>query len=137
MMHLPGAPVFITLQPPFRALRTSTIANIMEEAIRTAGLENKGYSAKSFRPTGETAAIDSGQNPDIVMKTGRWKTASVFRDHYVDLQPPIDHSHNVFYLFIYLYIYYNLMAVSKVKVIRTICKRVTATPYKTKSPYLR
>ena len=103
-MHLPGAPVFIMLQPPFRALRTSTIANIMEEAIRTAGLENKRYSAKSFRPTGETAAIDSGQNPDIVMKTGRWKTASVFRDHYVHLQPPIDHSLNVFYLFIYIFI---------------------------------
>ena len=33
------------------------------------------------------------------------------------------------------FIYYNLMAVSKVKAIRTICKRVTATPYKNKSPY--
>ena len=67
----------------------------MEEAIRTAGLENKGYSAKSFRPTGATAAIDSGENPDIVMKTGRWKTASVFRDRYVHSQPPIDHTHSV------------------------------------------
>ena len=28
------------------------------------------------------------------------------------------------------------MAVSKVKAIRTICKRVTATTYKNKSPYL-
>ena len=36
---------------------------------------------------------------------------------------------------IYLFIYYNLMAVSKVKAIRTICKRVTATPYKNKSPW--
>ena len=35
------------------------------------------------------------------------------------------------------FIYYNLMAVSKVKAIRTICKRVTATPYKNKSPYLK
>ena len=89
--------MFIMLQPPFRELRTSAIANIMEEAIRTAGLENKGYSAKSFRPTGATAAIDSGENPDIVMKTGPWKTASVFRDRYVYSQPPIDHTHNVLY----------------------------------------
>ena len=37
----------------------------------------------------------------------------------------------------FLFICYNLMAVSKVKAIRTICKRVTATPYKNKSPYLR
>ena len=29
------------------------------------------------------------------------------------------------------------MAVSKVKAIRTICQRVTETPYKNKSPYLR
>ena len=29
------------------------------------------------------------------------------------------------------------MAVSKVKAMRTICKRVTATPYQNKSPYLR
>ena len=69
------------LHPPFRALRTSTTGNIMEEVICPAGLENKGYSAESFLPTSATAAIDSGENPDIVMKTGRWETASVFRDH--------------------------------------------------------
>ena len=34
-----------------------------------------------------------------------------------------------------IFIYYNLMVVSEVKAIRTICKRVTATPYKNKSPY--
>ena len=91
----PEALVFITLQPPFRALRKSTIANIMEEAIRGAGLGNQGNSANSFHPTGATAAIDFGRNPDIVMKTCRWETASVFRDHYVHLQPPTDYTHDV------------------------------------------
>ena len=62
----------------------------MEEAIRIEGMGNQGYSAKTFRPTGATAAIDSGKNPDIVMKTGRWKTASVFRDHHVHSHPPAD-----------------------------------------------
>ena len=35
------------------------------------------------------------------------------------------------------FIYYNLMAASRAKAIRTICKRVAATPYKNKSPYIR
>ena len=91
----PEAPAFLTLQPPFRAIRASTVANLMEEAIRIAGLGNQGYSAKTFRPTGATAAIDSGKHPDIVMKTSRWKTASVFRDHYVHSQPPADFTHDV------------------------------------------
>ena len=34
-------------------------------------------------------------------------------------------------------IYLFKMAVSKVKAIRPICKRVTVTPYKNKSPYLK
>ena len=67
----------------------------MEEAIRSAGLGNQGNSANSFHPTGATAAIDFGRNPDIVMKTCRWETASVFRDHYVHLQPPTDYTHDV------------------------------------------
>ena len=91
----PEAPVFLTIQPPFRAIRASTVVNLMEEAIRIAGLGNQGYSAKTLRPTGATAAIDSGKHPDIVMKTGRWKTASVFRDHYVHSQPPADFTHDV------------------------------------------
>ena len=69
----------------------------MEEAIHITGLGNQGYSAKAFRPTGATAAIDSGKNPDIVMKTGRWKTASVFPDHYVHSHPPADYTHDVLF----------------------------------------
>ena len=92
----PEASAFVTLQPPFRALRTSTTANIVDEVIRIAGLGNQGYSAKTFLPTGATAAIDSGKNPDIVTKTGRWKTASVFRDHYVHSHPPADYTHECF-----------------------------------------
>jgi len=67
----PEAPGFIALQPRFRALKARSVANIMEDAIRLAGLGNHGYSAKDFRPTGATAAIESGTNPDIVMKTGQ------------------------------------------------------------------
>lgn len=69
----PQAPVFNTLQPTFSALQINTITNIMEKANHSAGLGNQGYSAKSFRPIGATAAIGSRLNPEIVMKlvTGR------------------------------------------------------------------
>lgn len=60
----PAAPVFVTLQSLFRALQAGTIASIMEDAIRIAGLRDQGYSAKDFRPTGATVAIDSGTNPE-------------------------------------------------------------------------
>jgi len=67
----------------------------MEDAIRLAGLGNHGYSAKDFRPTGATATIDSGTNPDIVVQTGRWKTASVFWDHLMHSKPPAEFTHDV------------------------------------------
>ena len=80
--------VFLPLQAPFHAIKASTISTILVDAIKEAGLEGQGYSAKSYRPTGATLAIGSGQSPEIVMKVGRWKTASVFYGHYVHTQTP-------------------------------------------------
>ena len=93
----PVASFFITLQPPFRALRISTMAKVMEEAIRSVGLGNQGLSVKDFRHTGATAAIDSGLHPDIVMKTGRLKKARHFCYHYVHSKPLEEYTHD--YLF--------------------------------------
>ncbi|KAJ8042572.1 hypothetical protein HOLleu_09351 [Holothuria leucospilota] len=81
-------PVFLTLSPPYRAIAAGTVAAIMNEAIKRAGLEGMGFSAKSFRPTGATAAVDMHCDPDIAMKQGRWKTRSVFFEHYVHSKPP-------------------------------------------------
>ena len=46
----------------------------MEEAIELVGLGNQGFSAKSFRPTGATVAVENWVHPDVVIKIGRWKT---------------------------------------------------------------
>ena len=81
-------PVFLTLNPPFRAISATTVASVLESAIKQAQLDPKFFSAKSFRPTGATVAIETGCNPDIVMKMGRWKTPSVFYDHYVHANTP-------------------------------------------------
>ncbi len=67
----------------------------MNEAIRLAGLNNQGFSAKSFRPTGATIAIDSGCDPEITMRQGRWKTRSVFFEHYVHSKPPVSMSSDI------------------------------------------
>lgn len=81
-------PVFLSLVPPYGPVSASSVASILNEAIKLAGLSNQGYSAKSFRPTGATIAIESGCDPEITMRQGRWKTRSVFFDHYVHAKPP-------------------------------------------------
>lgn len=66
----PGGPVFLPLKSQFTPLQASFVANILDESIKLAGLEGMGYSAKLFRPTEATSAIEQKVNPDIVRKIG-------------------------------------------------------------------
>ena len=88
-------PVFLTLIPPYRAISAGTVATVLNDAIKLAGLDGHGFSAKSFRPTGATAAIDMKCDPEIAMQLGRWKTRSVFFDHYVHSRPPASLSSDI------------------------------------------
>lgn len=83
-----GNPVFLSLNKPYRAVKSDTIAGDLQRAINLAGLKDKGYSAKSFRPSGATAAVRSGIDPNTVMQLGRWKTSEVFYNHYVYPKAP-------------------------------------------------
>ena len=76
-------PVFISLNKPYRAISSVTVAKDLEAAIRIAGIDNKKYSAKCFRPTGATTAIEAGCDPENVRSVGRWKNREVFQEHYV------------------------------------------------------
>lgn len=89
-------PVFLSLLPPYQGITSSTVAQVMETCIHKVGLGNQGFSAKSFRPTGATTALEAGTNPDIVMKLGRWKTREVFYEHYVHSQTPSDYCATLF-----------------------------------------
>ena len=71
-------PVFLSLTKPYQKLSSSSIANILNEAIVSAGLGNRGYRAKCFRPTSATRAVNSDCDPDRAMSVGRWNTRSVF-----------------------------------------------------------
>ena len=88
--------VFLTLKRPYHALSASSIANILNEAIALAGLGDQGFTAKSFRPTGATSAINQGTDPNIVQKLGRWKSADIFYRHYVHSQVPRSYTTNFF-----------------------------------------
>ena len=76
-------PVFLTSVKPYRAITASTVAKVLEDAIYLAGLDLNLYSAKCFRPSAATRAIESGFDPDKARRIGRWKTPSVFFEHYV------------------------------------------------------
>ena len=80
--------VFISLNRPYRAISAASVASILEDSINLAGLSGLGYSAKSFRPTGATLAIQRGIDPHIVQKVGRWKSTEVFYNHYVHSKTP-------------------------------------------------
>ena len=87
--------LFLTLRPPYKALEAASVARVLDEAIGLAGLGGQGFSAKSFRPTGATAAIEQGVNAETVRKIGRWKDSEVFFGHYVHAKTPGDFTDNV------------------------------------------
>ena len=93
---IPDRPVILTLNRPYKAVDSSTISTILSRAIAAAGLPTKEYSAKSFRPTGATCAIDIGINPDIARHIGRWRCAQTFEKHYVHARIPSDYLDNIF-----------------------------------------
>ncbi|KAK3777035.1 hypothetical protein RRG08_008888 [Elysia crispata] len=75
-------PVFLTLKQPFRQVESSTVARILNESIRQAGLPPH-FTARCFRSTGATKAMHSGADAREVRQLGRWKSEEVFYQHYV------------------------------------------------------
>jgi hypothetical protein len=88
--------LFLTLRQPFKGISSATVAKDLDLAIRYAGLNGKGFSAKSFRPTGATTALQSGCQPDHVRAIGRWKCQEVFESHYVFPKAPTSFTDDLF-----------------------------------------
>ena len=80
--------VFIALKAPFGALSSAAVAKDLQSCVDMSGLKGRGFSAKSFRPTGATVAIDKGTDPKMVQSVGRWKSTEVFYGHYVHSRTP-------------------------------------------------
>ncbi len=71
-------PLFLSLNKPYHGVSAGTISSVLEESILLAGLAGQGYTAKSFRPKGATAAVNMGINPRTAMQIGHWKMQEVF-----------------------------------------------------------
>lgn len=83
-------PLFLSLVRPYGAISASAVAGVLQDAISAAeefGLP-PGHKPKDFRPTGATEAVIRGFSADDVQRLGRWKTRSVFMDHYVHNKVP-------------------------------------------------
>jgi len=81
--RIPKKPVFLYLDSKkAEPLGSQRISKIMTLTLQAAGIDDT--TAKSFRKTGASVAINKGADPDLVMKLGRWKTVEVFYKHYVD-----------------------------------------------------
>ena len=87
--------VFLGVRSPYNPLTSVSIARILEQAIDYAGLKGQGYTAKSFRPTEATRAIDMHVDPHVVQSIGRWKSTDVFFRHYVHSATPVDFSDDI------------------------------------------
>ena len=85
--------VFLTLNPPYKALAADTVASVLQSAIDLVGL--KGFTPKSFRSSAATAAVTNGVSPETAMQIGRWKTSEVFFGHYVYPSVPEDYVDNI------------------------------------------
>lgn len=89
------SPLFISLRPPYKAINSSTISRILNNAINLAGLDSSVFTAKNFRPSAATAAMNSNVSAETAMQVGRWKTKEVFMNHYVYPKAPEDYTQNV------------------------------------------
>lgn len=89
-------PLFVSLKKPFSAITAGTVGEQLNTAITLAGLAERGFSAKSFRPTAATVAIATGCDPDVARKIGRWECPAVFFDHYVHIKTPSNFLNNMF-----------------------------------------
>jgi integrase len=80
---LPDSPVFIYLEGnTANKLSDQRVATVLKNTLRAAGIDEA--TARSFRKTGASSAINKGVDPDLVMKLGRWRSVDVFYRHYVD-----------------------------------------------------
>ena len=62
-------PVFLALRKPYNPISASTVAKVLDEALKLANLY-PSFTAKDFRPTGATFQIECGVDPEIVMRIG-------------------------------------------------------------------
>ena len=90
-----NGPLFLSLRPPHGAVSIAVVSEILKDSIVQSGLDTKIYTPRCFRPSGATAAVRAGNDPEITRQLGRWKTRDVFYDNYVYPRPEKTFTDNV------------------------------------------
>lgn len=85
---IPDEPVYISLRAPYKGLSSSSIIQIISQALKDSG-QDTGVTARSLRPTGARAAITADVDPSMVQRRGRWMSTDIFNRHYAGVTGPI------------------------------------------------
>ena len=67
-----NGPLFLSLRPPHGGSKCcSCFRGIKKNSIAQAGFDTKVYTPRCFRPSGATAAVQTGNDPEITQQLGR------------------------------------------------------------------
>ena len=75
--------VVIQLRRPYEGVKPATVSHILNEVIVAGGGDRSLLSARGFRRGGASWAIAREVMPDKILHLGRWASAKVFAQHYV------------------------------------------------------
>ena len=81
----PGAPLFISLKPPFIALKANSLGSLTRRALAQLGVNTSVWKPHSTRGAGVTMLKQLGLSSEEVCEIGKWKNVAAFTSHYLRL----------------------------------------------------
>ena len=82
----PGAPLFISLKPPFIALKANSLGSLTRRALAQLGVNTSVWKPHSTRGAGVTMLKQLGLSSEEVCEIGKWKNVAAFTSHYLRLE---------------------------------------------------
>ena len=82
-----GGPVFLALQPPFKALSADSLNRLTKDFLLSQGLSPQ-WGAHSTRGAGVAFYKSLGLSSEQVCEIGAWKDVKSFSSHYLRLGAP-------------------------------------------------
>ena len=79
----PGGALFLSLQPPFKALSANSIGRITKDVLRRHGVSTETFGPHSTRGAGVFMYKSLGLPSEQVCELGRWKNVEAFSKHYL------------------------------------------------------
>ena len=80
----PGSQVFISLQPPFKALSANSLGSVTKKVLQKYGISPE-WGPHSTRGAGVQFYKALGLSSEEVCQLGAWKNVQSFTSHYLKL----------------------------------------------------